>query len=87
MPPAGRDVGERRAGGQPDEPPLGVEDLDQRMEVVLVDPAAVQQDDRALGLAGGLADAVDQLRRSGIDHARGFTSGVTDASILSRSGS
>ena len=61
--PAGRDVGERRPGRQADEAALGVERVEQGVEVVLVDAAPVEQDQGALGLARWLADPVDQLSR------------------------
>ena len=40
---------------------LGVELVEQRVEVALVDAAAVEQDQRALGLARGLADEMHHL--------------------------
>jgi len=35
------------------QPPLGIELVEQRKEVVLVGPAAVQEDERTRRLAGG----------------------------------
>ena len=61
VPPARRDVGQRRARCHPEQPPVRVELVEQRIEIALVDAAAVQQDQRALGLAGRLASQMDQL--------------------------
>ena len=57
---AGRDVRERRAGRDAQQPALGVERVEQGEEVVLVHAAAVQEHQGALRLAGGLADPVHQ---------------------------
>src|SRR5262245_60052520 len=59
---AGRDVGERTSGAYPDQPALGVELVEQRVEVHLVGAAAVKQDQRTLGIARGLTDTMDQSR-------------------------
>ena len=53
-------TGERPARREADEPVLGVEHVEQRREVVLVGAATVQEDQRALRLARGLADDVDE---------------------------
>jgi len=42
--------------------PLRVEQVEQREEIMLVGAAAVEQDEGALGLPGGLSDAVGELR-------------------------
>jgi hypothetical protein len=55
------------------------------VEVVLVDAAAVEQQQRSLGLAGGLAEAMYELVAQALFAAvRGLTSGFTVASICSR---
>ena len=41
----------RTAGGDPEELSLRIELVEQRVEVALVDPAAVEEDQGALGLA------------------------------------
>jgi hypothetical protein len=53
---AGGNAGDRRARRDADQPPVGVELIEQGMEVVLGGPATVVEDQRALRLAGGLAD-------------------------------
>ena len=45
----------------PEQPPLRVELVEQPEQVVLVGPAAVVEDERALGLARRLAQPVDEL--------------------------
>jgi hypothetical protein len=60
--PARRDVGQRRAGGDADEPAFGVERVEKPVQVALVAAAAVVQDQAALGVALGLPDQVDQGR-------------------------
>ena len=59
--PAGRDVRQRRAGGDPEQAPLRVELVEQPVEVVLVGAPAVVEDERALGLARRLAEQMDEL--------------------------
>ena len=58
---AGRDPDQGRAGRQAQQPALGVERVEQGVQVRLAGGAAVQQHDRALGLAGGLADQMGKL--------------------------
>src|SRR5690349_1645445 len=58
---ARRDVRDRRAGGHPEEAALGIELIEHWVEVALVDPAAMEQDQRSLGFAGRLAVQVDEL--------------------------
>ena len=81
VPPAGRQA-QRPPGRDAQQPPLGVEQVKQPEEVVLVRRAPVHQHERALGLARRGAYAVDHALV-----ARGFSSGVTVASIFSRIGS
>jgi hypothetical protein len=50
VPAAGRER-ERRARSRGDESPLGIEEVEQRKQVELVCAAAVQEDERPLGLA------------------------------------
>jgi hypothetical protein len=49
---------QRTARRCPEEAPVGVEDVEQREEVVLVGAAAVQEDQRALWLGAGRTDAL-----------------------------
>ena len=88
MPAARRDPGERRAGRHPEQPALRVELVEQPEEVVLVGAAAVVEDQRPLGLAGRLAQPVDQVARLAAAHAgvavRGLATGHQLASISSR---
>ena len=80
---AGRQA-QRPARRDPDEAPLRVEHVEERHEIVLVGPAPVEEDERALGLARRLAHEGRQV----FCHAsRGFRSGVSVGSICSRSSS
>ena len=81
MPPPGRQP-ERAARRHAEEPALGVEQVEQREEVVLVRPPAVEEDERSLGLARGLAPARDELRHAPV--GRGLGSGVSLFSTSSR---
>ena len=62
------------------QPPLGIEHVEQRKEIVLVGAAAVEEHERAGRLAGGGALADDHAERS----ARRFGSGVRIRSTWSR---
>ena len=85
MAPAGRHVRERRPGCDAEQAAVGIERVEQRIEVVLVDSATVQEQQRSLGLAGGLAKPVYELVAQVLFAAvRGLTSGFTVASICSR---
>jgi hypothetical protein len=55
---AGRQ-GERPARRDAQQPPLGIELVEQREQVVLGGAAAVEEDKSALGVGGGRTDAVD----------------------------
>ena len=57
VPPAGRQR-ERPACGHAEQPPLGVELVEQREQVVLVGGAAVEEDQGALGIAVGRPDSL-----------------------------
>ena len=83
---AGREL-ERPARGDAEEPPLGIERVEQRVQVVLVGPAPVEEDERALGLAGGGANPGFELlgQLLAAQAARGFGSGVRAGSTWSRS--
>ena len=78
---------QRAARCDAEEPPLGVERIEQRVQVVLVRPAAVKEDERPLGLAGSGADpGFEQLGQLLAAQARvGFGSGVRAGSTWSRS--
>ena len=65
---AARRQEQRPAGRHADEPALGIEHVEERGEVVLVGAAAVQEHERALGLARGRAHALDELARRGGRH-------------------
>ena len=82
--PARRHVRQRRAGSDADEPPLGIELVEEAEEVVLVGAAPVVEDEGALWVALGLADSVDQLAHPAERAARGFWTGVRTRSISSR---
>ena len=69
---------ERPARRDAEQPPLGVERVEERVEVVLVGAAAVQEDERSLRLAR--SRPLDDCQR----HPRGFGSGVSTGSICSR---
>ena len=75
---AGRER-ERPARRGADEPPLRVEHVEEREEIVLVGAAAMQQHERAVRLSGGRADEVAQ---AGVGHGaragRGSGRGVKD---------
>ena len=79
--PAGRDVGERGARGYPEQAALGVELVEQPVQVVLIGTAAVVEDKRAGGLARRLADPVDQPVAHPRRATRGLAIGVSTASI------
>ena len=57
VPPAGRE-GERPAHGHAEQPPLGVQRVDQRKQVVLVGRASVEEDERSLGIAVGGSESL-----------------------------
>src|SRR5262249_37983199 len=80
---AARWEGQRAARGEALQPLLRVEHVEQREQVVLVRAAAVEQDERALGLAGSgpLADDHALAARRA---ARGFGSGVRICSTCAR---
>ena len=75
---AARRQGQRPARRVAVQPPLRVERVEQREQVVLVGAAAVEEDERALGLAGRRALA------DGHTSSRGFGSGVSRGSISAR---
>ena len=79
---AARRQAERAAWSDAEEPPVGVEQVEEREEVVLVRSAAVEKDERALRLAGGLAPASDELAHA--RGARGSGSGVSVCSTWER---
>ena len=83
---AGRQL-ERPPGSGAEQPPLGIERVEQRVQVVLVGPAPVEEDERAVGLAGGGADPrFEQLGQLlAAQASRGFGSGVRAGSTWSRS--
>ena len=68
VPPARREL-QRPARRDADEPPVGVEHVEERQQVVLVGAAAVQQDERARRLARGGPDDVGQGVRQAGAHA------------------
>ncbi len=78
---------QRAARSDAEEPPLGIERIEQRVQVVLVGPAPVEEDERALGLAGGGADPGFELlgQLLAAQASRGFGSGVRAGSTWSRS--
>ena len=78
---AARRQRERAARGDAEQPPFGVERVEERMQVVFVGPAAVQEDERSLRLAGGRPLEDVEASRA---HPRGFGSGVSAGSICSR---
>jgi len=61
VPPARRHVRQRGPRGHPEELVIRVELVEHRVEIPLVDGAAVEQDQCAVGLTRRLADQVDQL--------------------------
>ena len=73
---------EGAAGRDAEEPPVGVEEIEEREEIVLVRTATVEQDERARRLAGGLAPASDELAHA--RGARGSGSGVSVCSTWPR---
>ena len=75
-PPGGSASGPR--GVTPCKPALGVERVEERVEVVFVGAAAVEQDERSLRLAR--SRPLEDLQ----GHPRGFGSGVSAGSICSR---
>jgi len=70
--PAGRHVGERRPRGHPEKLAIGIELVKHGVEVALVDGSPVEKDERALGLAGRLADQMSHLH----DLARPIAGGL-----------
>ena len=74
---------ERPAGRDAHEPALGVEEVEEGGEVVLVGPAPVHEHERALRLARRRADLVDELGHAVVP-ARGLVSGVSACSSSSR---
>ena len=74
---------ERAAGRDADQAALGVEEVEEGGEVVLVGAAPVHEHERALGLARGRADLVDELGHA-VVLARGLVSGVSACSSCSR---
>ena len=83
---AGRQL-ERSPGSGAEVPPRGIERIEQRVQVVLVGPPPVEEDERAVGLAGGGADTrFEQLGQLFAAQAsRGFGRGVRAGSTWSRS--
>ena len=77
-PPGGSESGPR--GQYAVQPPLGIEHVEQRKEIVLVGAAAVEEHERAGRVAGGGTLADDHAERS----ARGSGSGVRIRSTWSR---
>ena len=66
-------------GVMPEQLAFRVELVEHRVEVALVDAAAVEQDQRALGLAGRLAvemDQLDDLARAVVRRAQAVTRGL-----------
>ncbi len=78
---ARRDVGQRSPGRDAHEAPLRIQLVEKRDEVVLVGAAPVVEHQRALGLAGRLADEVNQAQAAA---CLGLTTGVSTRSISSR---
>ncbi len=73
---------ERAAGGEPEQPPLGVERVEQPVEVVLVRAAPVDEHERAVRVARGLAD--ERVEAQVCHAALGSGRGVSAGSICSR---
>ena len=66
-----------------DEAPLGVEEVEQRIEVVLVGAASVEEDERALGFSRrGAKPGLEAHRAAAV--SRGFGSGVRIGSTCER---
>jgi len=78
---------QRAARGDADEPPLRIERVEQGMQIVLVGPAPVEEDERAVGLADRGADpGFEQLGQLlAAQASRGFGNGVNAGSTWSRS--
>ena len=74
---------ERPAGREADEPALGIEEVEEGGEVVLVGPAPVHEHERALRLARRRADLMDELGHAVVS-TRGLVSGVSACSSCSR---
>src|SRR5581483_11104247 len=74
---------ERRARRVPGQPPLGVERVEERVKIMLVGAATVEQDERPLGLGrrGGLERTEWHVR---VQLARGSGSGVRIGSTWAR---
>jgi hypothetical protein len=70
-----------------EKPPLGIERVEQRMQIVLVGPAPMEEGERAVGLAGrGANPGFEQLGQLlAAQASRGFGSGVNAGSTWSRS--
>ena len=77
---AGRDVRDRGAGREPQQAALRVELIQQRSQIVLVGAAAVQEDQRALGLAGRLPDAMWKVGYGFAAVSRGLVIGFSRGS-------
>ena len=84
---AARRQQQRPAWSDAEEPPLGIERIEQWVQVVLVGPAPVEEDERAVGLTGSGTDPgfgqLGQLLAA--QASRGFGSGVRAGSTWSRS--
>ena len=83
---AGRKL-QRAARSDTEEPALGIERIEQRVQVVLVGPAAVEEDECALGVTGsGPGPGFERLSQLFPAQAsRGFGNGVSAGSTWSRS--
>ena len=79
---ARRDVRERRPRRHPEQLSLRIELIEQGVEVALVDATAVQENQRALGVARRLAIEVDQLGTPGPADRK--PSGVTRGLVIGR---
>ena len=73
---------ERPAWGQAEQPSLGIERVEKRVEVVLARPAPVEEDERSLRVAGRRPDEVLEAHETGA--LRGSGSGVSVRSTCSR---
>ena len=84
---AARRQQQRAARSDAEESLLRVERVEQRVQVVLVGPAPVEEDERAVGLAGSGPDpGFEQFGQLlAAQASRGFGSGVRAGSTCSRS--
>ena len=80
---AARGQEQRPAGRDAHQAALGVEEVEEGREVVLVGAAPVHEHERAFGLARGWADLVDELGHA-VVLTRGLVSGVSACASCSR---